>query len=131
MSNSMQSHFNVNDDDEKEEYAGQVTIDLGDAYASGPFSLGNLDSDTYIQFDAKNSVFGGAEWVSDADKLREEMDEFKKDITDRIEAIEDQMVIVRRDNALEEEFEELKEAWQAYYDMMDKLRTFKALKDSA
>jgi hypothetical protein len=59
------------------------------------------------------------------------MDEFKIDITDRIEAIEDQMVIVRRDNALEEEFEELKEAWQAYYDMMDKLRTFKALKDSA
>ncbi len=52
-------------------------------------------------------------------------------VEQRLEELEDQVLLVRRDAILEEEFEELKEAWQAYNDLLAKLKTFKALKDSA
>ncbi len=64
--------------------------------------------------------------VDEMNEIKMQMAEFNQ----RLKAIEDQILIVRRDNALEEHFEELKEAWKAYNELADKLRTFRALQDS-
>lgn len=55
---------------------------------------------------------------------------WKKETNVRLSAIEDQVLLVRRDAIVEEEYEELKEAWEAYNYLLAKLRTFKAIKDS-
>ena len=68
---------------------------------------------------------------SDLDALRDEMKALQEIMSERFNAIEDQIFFVRRDQVLEEDYNELKEAWEAYNDLMEKLRTFKRLKDSA
>ena len=63
-----------------------------------------------------------------------EVDIRKRDgitVDKRLAALEEQVLLIHRDEILEEEFEELKEAYQAYNDLLAKLKTFKALKDSA
>lgn len=121
MSNSMQSHFN---DDEKEDDSGGTIYITGD------------------QMNCVDTIFQDSNvtlrWNTDTDAMEyqnyptlEDFEEHKSEVNDRLSAIEDQMAIVRRDAILEEDFEELREAWQAYNDLMDKLRTFKALQDSA
>lgn len=62
------------------------------------------------------------------------VDDYKDEaaiVDKRLSALEDQVLLIRRDVVLEKEYEELKEAWQAYNDLLAKLKTFKALKDSA
>ena len=68
---------------------------------------------------------------SDFEEFKQEMVKFSKKMLKRIKSLEDQVLVVRRDNAMEKEFEELKEAWEAYNYMLEKLKTFKAIKDSA
>ena len=68
---------------------------------------------------------------SDLDALRDEMKALQEIMGDRLDAIEDQIFFVRRDQILEEDYKELKEAWEAYNNLVEKLRTFKRLKDSA
>ena len=67
----------------------------------------------------------------DLDVIREKQDAFEEKMEDRLSKIEDQIVLVRRDVVLEEDYKELKEAWEAYNKLAEKLRTFKRLKDSA
>ena len=79
-----------------------------------------------------NAVFNTTVTQEDVklNQIEEELKNFKRDVNKRLEAIEEQVVLVRRDHALEEDYEELKEAWDKYNELMEKLRTFKALKDS-
>lgn len=60
-----------------------------------------------------------------------DLDELRNEMSNRLDALEDQVLLVRRDAILEEDYKELKAAWKAYNDLVEKLRTFKRLKDSA
>ncbi len=68
---------------------------------------------------------------SDIDILRDELKAQQELMDNRLDAIEDQIFFVRRDEILEEDYKELKAAWAAYNTLMEKLKTFKRLKDSA
>ena len=68
---------------------------------------------------------------SDIDALKDELQAQKELMDRRLEAIEDQVLLVRRDAILEKDYEELKEAWEAYNTLLERLKTFKRLKDSA
>lgn len=63
-------------------------------------------------------------------QTQSDLDELRKETSDRLDALEDQVLLVRRDAILEEDYKELKAAWTAYNDLLEKLRTFKRLKDS-
>lgn len=69
------------------------------------------------------------DWIDNTAK-QSELDEFKEETNERLAAIEEQVILINRDNILEEDYKELEEAYNAYNDLRDKLRTFKALKDS-
>jgi protease II len=115
----MQSHFNDDDDDIK-----NCTVTVGE----------ELNANGYIQINANADnqwLTGNPFSDNQLTELEERFEEFQDDMIGRIENIEEQIVLVRRDNALEEQFEELKEAWDKYNEILDKLRTFKALQDSA
>jgi len=82
--------------------------------------------------DSGNTVFqwNGVEMTENY-PTKTDFDVLKETTEKRLSAIEDQVLIIRRDNALEEDYEELKKAWEAYEELRERLRTFKALKDSA
>ena len=68
---------------------------------------------------------------NDLHKLREDFEWYRHSTSEYIAKMQKHMAYVDRDNALEEDFEELREAWETYNELLEKLRTFKALKDSA
>ena len=98
----------------KEDMANEITINTSD--------VGSLD------YNAFNTL---TPTQSDLDALRDEMKALQEIMSDRLDAIEDQIFFVRRDQVLEEDYKELKAAWEAYNGLMEKLKTFKRLKDSA
>ena len=105
----------------------------GSIYIAGNPSNGAQvyqDNNVTLKWDANTMEMENVVW-EETFATKADFEKHTAEVNDRLSAIEDQMVIVRRDAILEEEFEELKEAWQAYNDLMDKLRTFKALQDSA
>jgi len=63
-------------------------------------------------------------------ELKREINNLKLEMDHRLFEMDEQILLVRRDTILENEFEELKEAWKTYETLLDKLKTFKALKDS-
>lgn len=70
---------------------------------------------------------GDGDGVNEVMPSRAEYDELKEEII----AIKKQVILIDRDNCLEADYKELKEAYEAYEALAKKLRTFKALKDSA
>lgn len=124
----------MNDDD----FKGYVT--LGKTYTQGNDDELQVYMDDYLNYKFninKYSVFDAAEIATidnreeKIQELEDRFEEFSDEMFGRIEAIEEQIVLVRRDNALEKDFDELKEAWEKYNEILEKLRTFKALQDSA
>jgi hypothetical protein len=87
----------------------------------------------------QNVMIGGAplggntfNWINDDGfeevmPSRSDYDELKDEIAD----IKEHIILIDRDNCLEADYKELKAAYDAYEELRDKLRTFKALKDSA
>jgi len=101
-----------------------------DMYTVTINDIGALDSSTFTPV---GDVVVGPIGVTQADLavIQDELKAHREIMSDRLDAIEDQIVLVRRDNALEEDYKELKEAWKAYNKLAERLRTFKRLKDSA
>ena len=120
-------------DDEKSEYdllneaysAGQITIDIPD---SDWMKNVNIFQDTKVNWHNTDLM---DPLNAELNEMKEELANFKEEINHRLEKIEEQMAIVRPDAFLEAEFDELREAYEAYNKLMEKLRTFKALQDSA
>ena len=135
MSNSMQSHFNKEDDDEDEVKEFKTSYDAADGTVTITTTHGAADSlnipNTVMRWDAAvgDTVFEPMN--SELNEIKQQFQEYKDQMNARIKEMEDQVLLVRRDVLLEEDFEELKEAWEAYDELLKKLRTFKALKDSA
>lgn len=90
-------------------------------------------NDAVMHWDGGNIVAHNSPSPSQADfkKLEEEFKYFRRAMEERLAAIEDQVVLVKRDAILEHDFKELEEAWEAYNTLLEKLKTFKALQDSA
>ena len=80
------------------------------------------DQNPYVNIDSK---------TADIEVIEASFKIFKDEICKRMDALEEQVVLVQRDTVLEKDFKELKEAWKAYNDLLEKLKTFKALQDSA
>jgi len=79
------------------------------------------------------SKISAADWSATmaVDPEKQRVDDELKSHERRLRAIEDQQLILRRDRILEEQFNELREAWEAYNYTLEKLKTFQALQDSA
>ncbi len=92
--------------------------------------LGALDG-SVLQYNGTGNFEAVMPAMSDIEGLEEELKLQKQTMNERLNAIEDQIILVRRDHILEEDYEELKAAWEAYNNLAEKLRTFKRLKDSA
>ena len=92
----------------------------GSIYSDG--SIISYDASYHIQYEPLDA---------EIQEMKDDIEEHAKRTDARLDAIEDQILIVRRDVLLEEDYKELRDAWQAYNDLVDKLKTFKALKDSA
>lgn len=108
---------------------GTVTITTDNGAANQYSILPN--SNVTLNWDES---FGQAVFSGNNDELNEikqQFQEYKNQMNARIAELEDQVVLVRRDVLLEEDFEELKEAWDTYNELLQKLKTFKALQDSA
>jgi len=135
MSNSMQSHFNKEDEDDnelKEAYSGTISITTDPGALDGvTISQDVTDGNVVMRWDGAHGDYGQVHWDNETEALRKEFKQYKEEMNARIAEMEDQVAIVRRDVALEEEFEELKDAWKSYNEVLEKLRTFKAIKDSA
>lgn len=99
---------------------GTVTLHDGPYITDG--SIISYDASNHIQYEP---------FDSEIQEMKDDIKEHAKRTDARLDAMEDQVLIVRRDVLLEEEYKELEEAWQAYNDILKKLKTFKALKDSA
>lgn len=63
--------------------------------------------------------------------FRKEFDEYKRLSQDKIRALQEHVVMIDRDIIMESQHEELKAAWEAYDELLSRLRTFNALRDSA
>lgn len=99
-------------------------------YGLSDYITVNWDSLTINQ-DIINSVIETTAKDPAIVDLENDLRNFKAEVNERLAHIEEQMAILRPDEILGEEFDELKEAFEAYNKLMEKLRTFKALKDSA
>ena len=119
-------------DDDEDQDQWQSVVSIGDTAGQVTITMPNNIYDQNYSF---GSVWSEENVVTDYDikieELTTELREFKESMEERMAAVEDQIVLVRRDNALEEDFEELREAWEKYNEILDKLRTFKAIQDSA
>ena len=123
----MQSHFNKDDDDDEKEddssiYQSTINITTDPAVTDGS---------VVMRWDSDVGEFAGVHWDDETADLRREFKQHKDEMNARAAEMEDQILLVRRDVLLEEDFEELKEAWNTYNELLKKLRTFKALQDSA
>jgi len=76
---------------------------------------------SHVQWDVMANDF------QEVHPTRSEIDILKDDV----KAMKEQIILIDRDNCLEADYQELKDAYDAYEELRDKLRTFKALKDSA
>jgi len=80
-----------------------------------------------------SKITAAGDWASTSavDTEKERVDKELKLHEGRLRALEDQQLILRRDRILEEQYDELREAWSLYNATLEKLKTFQALKDSA
>ena len=105
--------------------SGTVTINNG----------GSLQASSVFQYSGDLADIGGVTMdvpnMKNITDLEDQLNLHKEKLESRMDAVEDQVLLIRRDRILEQDFEELEEAWQAYNDLMEKLRTFKRLRDSA
>ena len=97
------------------------TITLTTEFGSLTMAPSQMNIGNTINWDVNEGDFNEiGPSKSDYDELREE-----------VAAIKEQIILIDRDNCLEADYKELKEAYKAYEELRDKLRTFKTLKDSA
>lgn len=111
----MSDFFTYNDDDE--------ATDLKDI-------IKKVSTDAY-HWNSASDIFQVNRSEADLRELADDFKDFKDEMLERMAKIEEQIVLVRPDQILEEDYKELAEAWKAYNDLAEKLKTFKALKDSA
>jgi predicted amino acid-binding ACT domain protein len=119
----MQSHFQDDDDD-----TGLNRLSHPQVGNPGWITINaDMDNSYHVGSDIFSTNYVAQE---ELDQMRADFNEFSTELRAQMKELQEQIQVIERDTFMEAEYEELREAWEAYNAVLDKLKTFKALKDS-